>query len=59
MVSILTFEPVSNLVFFLSLDADRFFFFFLDECSLDLILSGFTDGRLVVLGASGLVETFS
>ena len=45
---ILTLEPGSNLGFFLSLDADLFFFFFFDEWSLDFVLSGFNEGLLLV-----------
>ena len=44
--------------FFLSLEDDLFFFFFFDECSLDLVLSGFS-AALLVDGLSGLLVTFS
>ena len=56
---LLTLDPGSNLGFFLSLDADLFFFFFFEEWSLDFVLSTFTAGLLVELGASDLAETFS
>lgn len=56
---ILTVEAGSNLGFFLSLDDDLFFFFFLEEWSLDFVLSGFIDGLLAKLGDSCLLVTFS
>ena len=59
---ILTLEPGSNLGFFLSLDADLFFFFFFDEWSLDFVLSGFNEALLLVdevWWRSGLAVTFS
>lgn len=47
-LKILTLEPGSNLGFFLSLDADLFFFFFFDEWSLDFVLSKFNGVLLLV-----------
>ena len=56
---ILTLEAWSILGFFLSLEDDLFFFFFLEECSLDFIFSGFSEVLLAKLGDSCLAATFS